>query len=281
MKTFGFKQGRAVTSSNITKYVTFRIGPNVYCISVDYVQEMIVLPELMQMPNLPEYFNGVFELRNVVIPVMSLRKKFSMKTIEAENLELVELLRARRQEHIDWIGELERSVEENRPFRLTTDPRKCKFGLWYYNFKTDNVVFRTILDDFDEPHRKIHQIGIDVEEYKKNSQFDKARELIEQTRSSALRTMLELFDSTEKFLLQPQKKIGIVLRKDNFNLAIEVDKIISVSEVSFNLEDSDIRHIENARYAKRIGKEVKSKFITIEFDLDELLSEYIRNPITA
>lgn len=281
MKTFGFQHSQATILSNITKHVLFRIGANIYCVSVDFVQEMIVLPELMQMPNLPHYFSGVFELRSVVVPVMSLRKKFNMKTIEDENLELVELLRARRQDHINWLEELTKSVEENRPFRLTTDPTKCKFGLWYYNFKTDNIIFRNILDDFDEPHRKIHQVAVEIEEYKKISQFDKALQLIEQTRSGVLRSMLDLFDSAEKFLLQPQKKIGIVLRKDNFTVAVEVDKIISVSEVNFSLDDSDIHHIENARYAKRIGREVKSKLITIEFDLDELLSEYLRNPITS
>lgn len=281
MKTFGFQHSKTTTISNITKYVLFHIGPNVYCVSVDFVQEMIVLPELMQMPNLPTYFSGVFEFRNVVVPVMSLRKKFNMKTIKDENLELVELLRARKQDHINWLEELTKSVEENRPFRLTTDPTKCKFGLWYYNFKTDNIIFRTILDDFEEPHRKIHHIAIEVEEYKKIYQFDKARELIEKTRLGVLRSMLDLFDSAEKFLLQPQKKIGIVLRKDNFTVAVEVDKIISVSEVNFNLDDSDIHYIENARYAKRIGKGVKSKLTTIEFDLDELLSEYIRNRIPS
>lgn len=46
------------------------------------------------MQNLAQYFSDVFELRNVVVPVMSLRKKFDMKTIKDENLELVELLRA-------------------------------------------------------------------------------------------------------------------------------------------------------------------------------------------
>lgn len=278
MKTLGFQHSKTTTISNVTKYVLFRIGPNVYCVPVDFVQEMIVLPELMQMPNLPTYFSGVFEFRNVVVPVMNLRKKFNMKTIKDENLEL---LRTHKQDHINWFEELTKSVEENRPFRLTTDPTKCKFGLWYYNFKTDNIILRTFLDDIEEPHQKIHHIAVEVEEYKKISQFDKAREKIEKTRFGVFRTMLDLFDSAEKFLLQSQKKIGIVLRKDNFTIAVEVDRIISVSEVNFNLDDSDIHYIENARYAKRIGKEVKSKLITIEFDLAELLSEYVRNPITS
>lgn len=279
MKTFGVTGKKSYSEKNINKYVLFRVGSNIYCISVDFVQEMIILPQLMHMPNLPKHFIGIFEFRNVIVPVMSLRNKFNLKTEEEENRDLVELLRALKQDHLDWLEELYKSVVERRPFRLTTDPTKCKFGLWYYSFKTDNIILQTILSDFEEPHRKIHHLAIEVEEYKKTSQFDKAVELIEKQRDGVLRTLIDLFDSVEKLLLQENKKIAIVLRKENFTIAIQVDKLISVSEVNFNLDDSDVRQIENAQYAKRIGREIKSKIIAIELDLDDLLAQIIQNPI--
>lgn len=40
------------------------------------------------------------------------------------------MLAERETDHVNWINELERSVQEKRKFTLTTDPYKCAFGKW-------------------------------------------------------------------------------------------------------------------------------------------------------
>ena len=68
--------------SNEMELVDFRIfkqdGDNIYegiyGVNVSKVREIIKIPNLTQLPGLPDYIEGIFDLRGVVIPVVNLAK---------------------------------------------------------------------------------------------------------------------------------------------------------------------------------------------------------------
>jgi purine-binding chemotaxis protein CheW len=60
------------------KYLTFGLGDEVYGIEILKVQEIIGLMRVTRVPGLPEVIRGVLNLRGKVIPVIDLRRKFSM-----------------------------------------------------------------------------------------------------------------------------------------------------------------------------------------------------------
>lgn len=62
----------------IIQMVTFALDREEYGVEVLSVREIIRMPELTKMPNAPHYIEGVINLRGTVIPVISLRKRFSM-----------------------------------------------------------------------------------------------------------------------------------------------------------------------------------------------------------
>ncbi|MBU0480851.1 MAG: chemotaxis protein CheW [Proteobacteria bacterium] len=66
------------------KYLTFDIGSEVYGISILKVKEIIGIGnlEIHAVPNIPEYAKGVINLRDKVIPIISLRLRFGMEEIE-------------------------------------------------------------------------------------------------------------------------------------------------------------------------------------------------------
>ncbi|MDY4427288.1 MULTISPECIES: chemotaxis protein [Helicobacter] len=86
--------------SNLEKTDTLKIGTNemelvdfriykiekgklyegVYGINVAKVNEIIRLPELTELPGVPEYIEGIFDLRGVVIPVINLAKWMNVET---------------------------------------------------------------------------------------------------------------------------------------------------------------------------------------------------------
>jgi purine-binding chemotaxis protein CheW len=63
--------------------VSFKIGNEEHGIDVLKVREIIRMSNITRVPNTPHYIEGVINLRGKVIPIISLRTKFSLP--EAEN----------------------------------------------------------------------------------------------------------------------------------------------------------------------------------------------------
>jgi purine-binding chemotaxis protein CheW len=62
------------------KYLTFGLGDEVYGLEILKVQEIIGLMRVTRVPGLPDVIRGVVNLRGKVIPVVDLRRKFSMES---------------------------------------------------------------------------------------------------------------------------------------------------------------------------------------------------------
>jgi purine-binding chemotaxis protein CheW len=64
------------------KYLTFGLAREEYGVEILKVREIIGLMEVTAVPGMPSYVLGVINLRGKVIPVIDLRQKFSMPSIE-------------------------------------------------------------------------------------------------------------------------------------------------------------------------------------------------------
>lgn len=63
----------------IVQLVGFIVGEEEYAIPILNIQEIIKPIEFTRVPSVPEYILGVFNLRGNVIPLIDLRKKFSLE----------------------------------------------------------------------------------------------------------------------------------------------------------------------------------------------------------
>lgn len=59
-----------------------RVYEGIYGINVSKVREIIKLPKLTELPGTPEFIEGIFDLRSVVIPVVNLAKWMKIKQPE-------------------------------------------------------------------------------------------------------------------------------------------------------------------------------------------------------
>jgi len=64
------------------KYLTFALGKEDYGLEILKVREIIGLMNITAVPQVPAYVKGVINLRGKVIPVIALRLKFNMPSIE-------------------------------------------------------------------------------------------------------------------------------------------------------------------------------------------------------
>ena len=60
------------------QFVTFKVGAEEYGINVMQVREIIQLATIVRIPRTPEFVEGVFHLRDTVIPIIDLSKRFGL-----------------------------------------------------------------------------------------------------------------------------------------------------------------------------------------------------------
>lgn len=62
--------------------IAFRLGEEEYGVDVSQIQEIIKMRDITRVPKAPYYIKGVINLRGNVIPIIDLRKRFSLPSKE-------------------------------------------------------------------------------------------------------------------------------------------------------------------------------------------------------
>ena len=67
------------------KYVTFRVGNEVYGIDIMLVHSIVDYEDVRSIPNAPGYIEGLYNLRGEVIPVINLHLRFQIPMAETSD----------------------------------------------------------------------------------------------------------------------------------------------------------------------------------------------------
>lgn len=70
--------------AEVLHLVTFRVGEELFGAPISAVQEIVRVPAITQIPQAPEFVEGVINLRGRVIPVVDMRKRLSGVGADAE-----------------------------------------------------------------------------------------------------------------------------------------------------------------------------------------------------
>lgn len=71
------------------QFLTFTLHEEEYAIDILKVQEIKGMSKITPIPNAPAHVKGVMNLRGTVVPVIDLRRRFSMASVEADNLTVI------------------------------------------------------------------------------------------------------------------------------------------------------------------------------------------------
>jgi purine-binding chemotaxis protein CheW len=256
-------------------WVIFRLKDQRFALSSEVVQEMLALPEVTPLPNAADHVRGMINLRGQVLPLLDLRRRMNLPSSLAEMEELVEMLHQREEDHKAYLQELEASVQEKRKFTKTTDPHQCAFGQWYDGFSSDNLELMGILKKFDRPHRRIHAIAAEVDELNRAGEYDQAFALIQRTRDTSLARMVELFEEVRRAVRRTHREIAMVLERGGEAVAVAVDQVESVEELSQGTVEEVPAGFGAAgdRLIAMIGRRQENDQMVLILDVEALLSE--------
>ena len=225
------------------QWLVFTLADQKYAVHVAGVRELTPSRdhEIRQLPQSPEHVVGALSLRGKVIAVRDLRTMIGLSSLDAETKEMIELLEAREQDHIKWIDELKRSVNEDREFTLARDPHKCAFGKWYDALVSDegrlqkltnsNFTLYRLIGQLDTPHKTIHSIANKVTKLMREQDNEGAHRIIDHTSQRELGTMMSLLGQIRELLHSLRKPLIIVLESDDRRLGIQVDSVDSVVRI--------------------------------------------------
>ncbi|MFC3680622.1 CZB domain-containing protein [Bacterioplanoides pacificum] len=140
--------------------------------------------------------------------------------------ELTTLLRAREQDHIDWLDALEQSLRHGNEFSKARDPHQCAFGRWYDNFRSDNSALAQLLQKFDAPHRRIHALADELLQLRDQGQTEQALEILNEQKRTTLVRLQELFSDAIGMISASVRPTVIMLQdQQNSVVGLRVDDI--------------------------------------------------------
>ncbi len=82
---------KAVIADDRTQIVAFRVGEEKYGLDLNFITEVVRPLKITALPRMPEFVEGVVNLRGTIIPVVDLRKRFELVEIR-DNLRKMRMI---------------------------------------------------------------------------------------------------------------------------------------------------------------------------------------------
>jgi purine-binding chemotaxis protein CheW len=75
------KEKKTTAAEDTVQLVTFQVGTEEYGLDISSITEVVRPLKITPLPKMPAFIEGVINLRGVIIPVVDLRNRFELKTI--------------------------------------------------------------------------------------------------------------------------------------------------------------------------------------------------------
>lgn len=124
------------TSQSVpSQLVTFRLANEEYGVNIMLVQEIILIGQITQMPNVTSHVRGLINLRGHVIPVFDLRRRFGLADADQTDDSRIIVLNVRKRtfgimvDGVDQVLRLTPDQIEPGAGRMSGEGRKYVAGL--------------------------------------------------------------------------------------------------------------------------------------------------------
>ena len=175
---------------------------------------------------------GMIEFLNHVVPVVDFAESIGLKSGASVSAELIELLKAREQDHTNWLNALEKSLKEDIPFNLARNPHECAFGKWYDKFTTNDESLADLMEGFDAPHKRIHAMADHLMGLNGKGKKDEAFAILKREREITMARLLKRFSMAREHLDSVARPVLLYVTSDGQTpiIALKIDQIHDVIE---------------------------------------------------
>jgi len=252
------------------QWVIVQLNHQAFALSAELMRQLIILPEVTVVPELPGYVRGVIHLRGEVVPLIDLRRRMGMVSVTEEIEAFCDLMSAREEDHRHWLNELRASIRDRQPFRLATDPHQCAFGKWYDCYRPPDPWLAGLLKKFNAPHQSIHALANKVRDLQDQGRPEQAECLVNVTGAKILDAMVQLFEEVRAMIRSSRRETVAILTASNRSIAVTVDLAVAVERLV--IEDLPAATLTGSNgMIRRMGKRSKDQGIALIVEPDCIL----------
>ena len=116
----------AEKTAEIDQYLTFTLDDEVFALNIGKVREVLDYLTITKVPRMPEFLRGVINLRGNVVPVIDLRYKLGMGTIEQSVdtcIVIVEIMLDGEMTHMGALADSVKEVIALDPGQISSPPK--------------------------------------------------------------------------------------------------------------------------------------------------------------
>lgn len=99
-------------ASETSQYLAFTLAGEEYGVDILRVQEIMGWDSATPIPNTPDYIRGVINLRGTIVPIVDLRRRFAMESIDFGNTTVIVVLKVRNEQGERTMGFVVDSVSD-------------------------------------------------------------------------------------------------------------------------------------------------------------------------
>lgn len=249
-------------------WLIFEINGRCFAVNSCYVTEILKKPEtLTPMPETPDIYMGMIERRGQIYPIISMRRLFSVSTVEEDCVEFDKVLDSFKDEHNNWVNTLRKCTEEGIPFTLTNDPKECSFGRWLSTFKSNNSAEDLLFTQMEEPHNALHRCANDLQREGINKE-----KVFRRLEKNYLPKMMQLFEDVKRAHRAAFKQSVVVITDGSINtVGLMVDRVIAVDSVMPVVGGENVNLLTDTEYFDAVVRNRRTEGDILTLNLSKFL----------
>lgn len=266
-------------------WLIFKLDRGSYAVNSQMVSSILRLPDTIpKLPEAPDFIRGLMNFRGQILALLDMRDLYQMESMEQEYIDFKTMLDEKKEDHVRWVKELERSIVNEEEFTLSTDPHDCAFGKWYYNFTSDlhNINFQ--LKKIEQPHNKLHAAAEAVKKCAKRHDLcqrkECLKEILAKTKEKLMPEVLRLIDETKEVFHHRYQNKVVVIGDRCAQIGLIVDEVVSVETLSAVDNSDAMRYLLSSKYIAALGQTAARGGLIFMLDGRELIEHVKRNTET-
>ena len=244
-----------------------KIYEGIYGVNVSKVREIIKLPALTELPGAPEYIDGIFDLRGVVIPVVNLAKWMGMTRPKDDKVQLRVIITEFNNVLIGF------AVNEARRIRRISwkDIESASFASTEGAFEKTKITGVTKIENEEvllilDLESIIEELGF----YKPTTDIDSND--VEKFKGTAL--ILDDSSTARRIVKESLHKMGlnVVEAQDGVDGLKKLDELITIfgdsltQELRIIISDVEMPQMDGFHFASHVKKDDRTKNIPLLFN---------------
>lgn len=254
-------------------WIVFKLADGLYTFNTKYVNSILMLEDRVSpLPEAPNYFRGVINIRGEVYPLLDLRRLFRMSGLSDDCHEFTNAMDKKERELTEWFDELVRCINTGEPFYRSTDPKESKFGKWLFHFKASNPALDLQVRKMDEPYTRLAETATKLLSAHKSENHELVNTLLTDLTENQFPDFIKLMQEVKNAFRSVYREMVVIAENEENTLAFVVDEVVTVDNLEIVTEKSAMDRFYDSKHVRGIAKSEKVPGEIIVLDENMIIS---------